>query len=326
MPMVQAQLQKLQGQLAGAETLQALIADRQQLMRQNFFQYPGLKKLLGKYAKQAYYYKAKLTEYKALLSNRKKAEATALHLLRKIPAFKKFIAKNSYLGNLLSPPVDNAGSYGQTNDYVTALINSNGPGAMQQIRNNIQAGQSQLEQLKAKLGAGAVNSNDIPSFKPNEMRKTSFFKRLSFGTNYQITAARGAAPQTLDIALQAAYKFNKNTQAGLGISYRLGFGKSIRQLAFTSEGLGLRSFFDSRLKGSMYASGGFELQYSTRFYNLRQLQKTNYWSQVALAGLSKKMSIGKKLGGGISILYNFLAHTQPGAVSPWTIRYHVGKR
>lgn len=326
---VKAQLQKLQNQLAGADKLQAIIADRQQLMRQSFLQYPSVQKLLGKYAKQAYYYKAKLIEYKTLLSNCKKAEATAFNVLRKIPAFKKFISKYSYLGNLLSPSINNVASYGQTNNYVAALVSSNGPAAMQQIRDNIQAGQNQLEQLKAKLSsaqlAGGGSSNDIPTFKANEMRKKSFFKRLSFGTNYQFTAARGTAPQMLDLGVQVAYQFNKNKQAGIGLGYRLGMGKSIRQLALSSEGLSMRSFFDLRIKGGIYASGGLELQYNTRFYQLRQLQLREQWNQLALIGISKKMNLGKKAGAGISVQYNIFAHQQP-ATSPWVIRYHIGMK
>ncbi len=329
MPLVQAQLQKLQGQLAGADKLQAIIADRQQLMRQNFLQYPSVQKLLGKYAKQAYYYKAKLNEYKTLLSNRKKAEAAAYHLLSKIPAFKKFISKHTYLGNLLSPSINNVASYGQTNNYVAALVSSNGPAAMQQIRDNIQAGQNQLEQLKAKLSsaqlAGGGSSNDIPTFKANEMRKKSFFKRLSFGTNYQFTAARGTAPQMLDLGVQVAYQFNQHKQAGIGLGYRLGMGKSIRQLALSSEGLSMRSFFDLRIKGGIYATGGLELQYNTRFYQLRQLQLREQWNQLALIGISKKMNLGKKAGAGISVQYNIFAHQQP-ATSPWIIRYHIGMK
>jgi ribosome-associated translation inhibitor RaiA len=329
MPLVQAQLQKLQSQLAGADKLHAIIADRQQLMRQNFLHYPSIQKLLDKYTKQAYYYKAKLNDYKALLSNRKKAEAAAYHLLSKIPAFKKFISKHTYLGNLLSPSIGNVASYGQTNNYVIALVSSNGPGAMQQIRDNIQAGQNQLEQLKAKLGgaqlASGGNSNEIPTFKANEMRKKSFFKRLSFGTNYQFTAARGTAPQMLDLGVQVAYQFNKNKQAGIGLGYRLGMGKSIRQLALSSEGLSMRSFFDLRIKGGIYASGGLELQYNTRFYQLRQLQLREQWNQLALIGISKKMNLGKKAGAGISVQYNIFAHQQP-ASSPWVIRYHIGMK
>lgn len=329
LPNVTAQLKKLQGQLSSVEKLQTLIANRQQLMQQNFLQYPGIQKLLGKYAKQAYYYKAKLTEYKALLSNRKKAEAAAYNLLSKIPAFKKFISKHTYLGNLLSPSVGNAASYGQTNDYVASLISSNGPGAMQQIRDNIQAGQNQLEQLKAKLGsaqlAGGGSSNDIPSFKANEMRKKSFFKRLSFGTNYQFTAARGTAPQMLDLGVQVAYQFSKDKQAGVGLSYKLGMGKSWRQVALSSEGLGMRSFFDLRIKGGIYASGGLELQYNKRFYQLRQLQLREQWNQLALIGVSKKMNLGRKAGAGISVQYNIFAHQQPTA-SPWIIRYHIGMK
>lgn len=325
-PELNSQFQRLKNRLATTQQLQDRLSERQQVIQQNLLQYPTLQKLATKYAKQVYYYKGKIREYKRLLSNRKKVEALALRQLHKMPAFRRFMASNSYLARLLAPTTANSGYYGQTNDYIIATINDRGPQAMQQLQASVQAAQSQLEQLKTKFNNGGGNSNDLPSFKANDLRNKRFINRWSLSTNYQFTASKGLAPATLELGVQAAYKMTKNVRAGVGVGYRLGLGKGIQRLSFSSEGVSLRSFAEGRLKGSLYINAGFEYQYNTRFYNLRQLQQFSQWQPLMLAGLSKKVKIGQRFGGGISILYDFLAHNQLGNNSPWVIRYSFGKK
>lgn len=320
-PAVNKEIQQLQNRLAYAEQVQAYIQNRQQIIQQHISKYTSLQKHFGKYAKQYHYYKAQLTEYKSILSNRKKAEATAMRILHKIPAFKAFMDKYSYMGNLLAAPAGGA-DYGQTNDYVVALIsNSGGPQAMQQIRANVDAAKNELEQLKNKLNGNSGSSDDMPDFKANDMKKKRFVNRLVLGSNYQFTPAKGIQPQVLNLGMQAAYKFSNNINAGVGSGYRLGLGRGLQRLAFSNEGFSLRSFFEAKLKGRLYANAGFEYQYNTRFYNVRQLQDVTRWNRVALAGISKKFSGGKKIQGGISLLYNFLAGTEQPVTSPFVIRY-----
>jgi hypothetical protein len=321
-PAVSREIQQLQNRLAYTEQLQRYIQNRQQVIQQNISQYTSLKKYFGRYAKQYYYYKAQVSEYKSILTNRKKAEATAMKMLNKIPAFKAFMDKYSYMGGLLAAPAGGAG-YGQTNDYVAAMIqrSAGGPQAMQQIRANVDAAKNELEQLKSKLNGSSGSSDEMPGFKANDMKKRRFINRIALGSNYQFTPAMGTQPQVLDLGVQAAYKFSKNINAGIGSGYRLGLGKGVQRIAFSSEGFSLRSFFEAKLKGQLYANAGFEYQYNTRFYNVRQLQDVSRWNRVALAGISKKISGGKKLQGGISLLYNFLAGSEQPVTNPFIIRY-----
>jgi hypothetical protein len=326
LPVAKQQLGQLDNRLSAATGLQSFITDRQHLLQQNIAHLPDAKRLLKKYIQQANGYKAKVAAYKQMLSNRKKLEAATFNALGKIPAFKKFIAKHSYLGNLLQTTNGNNGSYGQTNSYINTLLANNSPMAQQQIRANVQAAQQQLESLKVRMGGRQSVGDDLPAARPNEMRHKRFVERLALGTQYQFLAAKGAAPQMLDIGAQVAYRFTENSQAGLGIGYRLGLGRSIRQIAFSHEGIVLRSFFQAKLRGSIHAQAGWEYQFNSRFYNLRQLQAaSNQWQRLALAGLAKKVNLGSRYRASVSVLYNFLAHTQPGS-NPWAVRYGIERR
>ncbi|MBL0357869.1 MAG: hypothetical protein IPP72_13720 [Chitinophagaceae bacterium] len=65
-------------------------------------------------------------------------------------------------------------------------------------------------------------------------------------------------PVTSDIAVSVGYKLNDKSVIGIGASFKLGFGRGWDNIKLSSQGLGLRSFIDWKLKGSFYISGGYE--------------------------------------------------------------------
>ncbi|HEU4555605.1 MAG TPA: hypothetical protein VFS25_22355, partial [Chitinophaga sp.] len=164
------------------------------------------------------------------------------------------------------------------------------------------------------------NAADMPDFKPNEMKTKSFLQRLEFGGNMQFARSTRFYPTTSDIAGQVAYKFHKNGTAGIGAAYKLGMGTGFDNIRFSSQGMGLRSFLDWKLKGTFYVNGGFEENYVSEFQNEQQLRNIDNWQGSALIGISKKYKINSKLKGNIVLLYDFLCNQHVPRTDPVKLR------
>lgn len=311
--------------LAKAENVKAFIKDRRQYLKDQLQNLPFSREL-KKLNKQAYYYSAQINEYKAALKDSRKLERKAIELLSKSQQFQQFMRKNSQLASLFRlPDPDNPATAAslqglQTRAQVNNLIQSRiggGADAQAMFRENVQNAQSQLSGLKEKIsqysnGNIGNTSSDIeqPDFKPNKQKTKSFLKRLEYGGNVQSQKARMMFPVTSDIGLSLGYKLNDESLLGIGASYKLGLGKGWNDISFSNEGVGIRSFIDWKLKGSIYLSGGYEQNYRTAFYSLQQLRGLSGWQSSGLIGLSKKYSISKKLKGNVQLLWDFLSYQQ----------------
>jgi hypothetical protein len=318
-------LKGLESSLSKAEDIKAFIKQRRGYLKEQLGNLPFTKEL-KKLNKQAYYYSAQLQEYKTLLKDQKKLERKALELLAKSKQFQSFMRKNSQLASLFRlPDVDNPASAAslaglQTRASVNQLIQDrvgNSADAQAMFRQNVQGAQSQLASLKEKISkysSGNIGntSSDIeqPNFKPNEQKTKSFLNRLEYGGNVQSQRARQLFPVTSDIALSLGYKLNDKSVIGVGASYKLGLGKGWNDIKLSNEGVGIRSFIDWKIKGSIYLSGGYEQNYRTAFYSLSQLSGMSGWQSSGLIGLSKKYSISKKLKGNVQLLWDFLSYQQ----------------
>jgi len=195
--------------------------------------------------------------------------------------------------------------------------------AMQQ---NIQSAQAQLNQLKQKISNLGQNGADLdmPDFKPNSQRTKGFWQRIELGANMQSTRSNSFFPVTSDIGLSAGYKINDKSIAGIGLAYKLGWGQSIRNIKLTHEGIGLRSFLDWKIKGSLYASGGFEYNYQQPFASVQSLYKADSWQQSGLIGVSKIISVNSKFfkKTKVQLLWDFLSYNQLPRTQP--LKFRVG--
>ena len=280
----------------------------------------GFVKELKSINKEVYYYSQQIQEYKNILKSPERLEQKAIEMVTKLPFFKDFLAKHSELAALFP----NNANYGtpagliglQARVDVQALlqrqIQAGGAGAQQYITQNIQQAQAQLNTLKNKINSlgGGSSDREIPDFKANPMKTKSFWQRLELGTDLQNTSGTSFLPITSDLGLSVGFKINDRNVLGLGASYKMGWGRDIRKMSITHEGIGLRSYIDFKLKGSFFISGGYEQNYRTRFDNLQQLRVTpSNWMQSGLVGLKKKYSIGKKYKGNMQLLFDFLYKT-----------------
>lgn len=328
----------LEGKMQQAEQLKAYIKERKQLLKAELEKF-GMVKQLKSLNKEAYYYTAQINEYKAILKDPKKIEQKALALLNKIPAFTDFMKKNSMLAKLFPVPAN----YGtpaalaglQTQSSVQQLLQQRlgiattisgtaNPASI--IQPQVEAAQGEMSKWKQKINnfkmGGGGSNTEIPDFKPNNQRTKSFLNRLEYGFNLQTNRNTSLLPSTADVALSLGYKLNDISTTGIGVSFKTGLGKPFNNIRFTSEGLGIRSFAEMKLKGNIWISGGFEMNYLKAFDKLNELYKIDGWQQSGLAGITKKIKAGKKRTANLQLLWDFLSYRQVPAAKP--ILFRIG--
>ncbi len=334
----------LESQLQNATDIKAYIQQRKQALKTAFDKY-GIGKDLQALNKQAYYYGQQVNEYKQLLKDPKKLEERAIAELTKSPLFTNFMKQNSQLASLFRVP-DNYGTpqalaglqtrasvnqliaqrIGGLSSTTGSAIPPSGGGGAAYLQQQVQQAQGELNKLKDKISklGGSSSDIDMPDFKPNNQKTKSFLNRLEYGLDVQTAKQNSLFPVTTDIGLTVGYKLNDKSVVGVGVSYKMGWGNGFKDIQLTNEGIGLRSYLDMKLKGSLFISGGYEQNYMQRFgsigdlYNLPQTA----WRQSALLGLSKKIQITKKKTTKVQVLYDFL-NKQNNVPSP-PILFRVG--
>ncbi|MDO6430195.1 hypothetical protein Q4E93_06345 [Flavitalea sp. BT771] len=309
LPDAARQWEVLQAKMQDADQAKAFIQQRKQQIGDYIKQHINLSGLLGhQYAalnQEAYYYAQQVRQYKEMLNSPDKLERQALSTLQKFPAFQAFMKQNSQLAGLFNLP----GNYGspeglaglQTRDQVAALIQqqvaAGGPGGQAALQSNLQSAQSQLDGYKDKLNKLGAGSGDIdmPDFKPNNQKTKTFWRRLEYGANFQTTRNNYLFPTVSDLGLSIGYKLSEGSTVGVGASYKLGWGNGIQHIALSSQGVGLRSFIDIKIKGSFSATGGFEYNYTTPFRSFQQISHLTYWTRSCLVGISKTVSVKSRV-------------------------------
>jgi hypothetical protein len=110
----------------------------------------------------------------------------------------------------------------------------------------------------------------------------------------------------------------------MGASYKVGWGNDISHVNVSSQGAGMRSFLDIRLKKSFFASGGFEYNYQQPFYDLRTVKSLSNWQQSGLIGVSKIVSMKAKVfkKAKIQLLWDFLSYEQVPRAQP--LKFRIG--
>jgi hypothetical protein len=333
-----AQVNELEGKMQVATQVQQLVQQRKDQIRQALTQGahlpPGLQNAYQGYSHQAYYYSAQVKGYKDELSDPDKLTQRALGILGQLPSFQHFMQSRSELSSLFSMP--GSGSAGgakalaglQTRagvqNILRAQVAAGGPDAGAAVGQKIQAAQAALKILKDKVTqAGGGNSNmDIPDFRPNSQHTKTFLRRLTYGFNIQSTRSSYYFPTTTDLGISLGYKLNDRSTIGIGASYKMGWGQDIQHIAISSQGVGLRSFLETKIKGSFFATGGFEYNFQQPIYSLSQISSLSYWTQSGLVGITKQYKISGKMKGNVQLLWDFLSYQQVPKTQP--VLFRVG--
>jgi hypothetical protein len=318
---------KLNDQLKNTEATAQWIKERKKQLLQQAVQYIGKSKYLQKIAREHYYYLETLQNYREIFSDQKKAEEAVVKLLQRIPAFNEFFRRNSMLASLFPMPGGASGGQGtqsgfaglQTRTQVTNFLQQTSITASANssvLQRNIQDVQEQVTQLRNKmqqLTGGNGGDIEMPGFKPNNQKAKSFFQRFEYGANIQSQKGTRFFPaSSSDIGLSAGYKLNDRSLLGIGVSYKIGLGNGWNNIKITSQGLGLRSFIDWKIKNELWISGGYEQNYMAAFKNVEELKNINAWQQSGLIGITKIISLKTKIlkKTKLQLLWDFLSYQQ----------------
>jgi hypothetical protein len=341
------QLQTLQAKMNDADAAKAFVQQRSRQIGQYLAQHGSVQGILGgSYAginKATYYYGQQLRQYKEMWSNPDELEQRALALLNRLPAFQIFMKENSMLGGLFHLP----GNYSspqaisglQTKTQVAELVHgqvsaagaagaAGGAGAAgageAALQGSLQSAESSLDTYKSKLSQlGSGNGDmDLPGFQPNAQKTKTLWKRLEYGADFQTTHTDYYFPMVTDLGLSLGYKLGHSNIVGVGASFKLGWGNGIQHIAFTGQGVGLRSFLQVHIKGSISATGGFEYNYTTPFTNYQQLRQIEYWTRSGLIGVTKTISLKSRVfkKTSVSLLWDFLSYQQIPQTQPFLFR------
>jgi hypothetical protein len=332
------QLQQLQAKMQDADAAKAFVQQRKQEIGNYISQHTDLQTLLGPgyqgFNQEVYYYSQQVRAYKEMLNHPDQLEQKALSLLDQLPSFQQFMKNNSQLAGLFNLP-SNYGSPAalaglQTRDQVSQAIQgqlaSGGPGASAALSSNLQSAGQGLDSYKDKLSQLGSGSGDIdmPDFSPNNQKTKTFLKRLQIGTDLQTTRTNYYFPTMTDLGLSVGYKISDKATIGVGASYKIGWGTGFNHIALSSQGAGLRSFLDIKLKGTFSATGGLEYNYTTPIHSLQDLNVTSNWTPSGLIGVSKTIPVKNRFfkQTSLQLLWDFLSYQQVPRTQP--IIFRVG--
>jgi hypothetical protein len=293
----------------------------------------GLQNSLNRYSQQAFYYSQQVRQFKEILNDPDKLLQMSLTVLNRIPAFQRFAKQQGMLGGMFGPPA-NYGSpvaiaglqtKSQVSDQIQHQVASGGAGGNAALQNNLQVADAQLDNFKGKLSQLGAGNGDIQvpaGFQPNPNKTKTFWKRLQFGVNFQTTHTDYYYPTVSDLGVSLGYKLGGSNLISVGASYKIGWGNGIQHVAFSSQGVGLRSSLQVKIKGTFSLTGGFEYNYTTPFTSYQQLRQLEYWSKSGLLGLTKTVSLKNRFfkSTTLSLLWDFLSYQQVPRTQPFVFR------
>lgn len=327
----------LQQRLQQAEDVKQYLKQRKEQLKQLLQQSP-VGQELESINKEVYYYQAQLNEYRDALKDPDKLAEKALQFLQQQPAFVSFMKQNSLLAQLfpaptaLGTPQALAGlqTRAAVQQQLSGVLNMSGgvSGDMNPqsyLQQQTGAAQTQLQSLKDKvnqLGGGSSDLNMPDGFKPNGQKTKSFLQRLEYGVNIQSQKTTYLLPSTTDIAATVGYKLSDKSTVGVGAGYKLGWGKPFNDISLSNQGMSIRSYIDVKIKGNIWLTGGYELNYQTAYVDLLpQSFGSVAWQKSGLIGLTKKYKVGKKTCN-MQLLWDFLSYSQ--IPKTQALRFRIG--
>jgi len=313
-------IKDVQSSLQNAELFHAQMQDRLQFMKDRLLQL-GKFKELRKMQEKLFYYKQQAEELRQALNQPDKLIAKTMVLLQQTAFFRDFFAKNSQLASMFMLPgstsLNNPSILNglQTVSGIQSLLQQrlglSGTALQSQIQAPSPSVQQLADQMKERLGIknGSEPMEDMPNFKPSPLKNRPVWQRIEFGSNIQAQRS-GVFPATLDLAMTAEYKAGKRNSIGIGAAYKLGLGEVFKDIRFSHQGLGIRSFIDFQWKGNLFLSGGFEINYRHEISSMDALKDRSAWQESGLIGLSRKFKAGARLTGKVQLLWDFLSYQQ----------------
>ena len=320
-----ASVQTFEARMQDANQIKAYIQERKAAIGSYLNQHAAIKGLSSQYksmSQDLYYYSQQVRQYKELFDQPGRLEQKAMALLSQSVSYQSFMVTHSQLSGLYTLPSTYGSSQGveglQTKEMVAAHIQgqiaAGGPGGAAALQSNLQSAEAHLNNFKNKLSQLGAGSGDIqaPDFKPNDQKVKSLWKRLEYGFNFQTSRTNYYFPNVADLGVSLGYKVSDRLTAGAGASYKLGIGNGWNNIAFSSQGVGLRSFTAMQVKGSISVRAGLEYNYETPFTSLQQINHLSYWTRSGLVGIAKTVAMKSRLlkKTEVQLLWDFLSYQQ----------------
>jgi hypothetical protein len=326
------QLNELKGKYEALFRVEEQLKKQQAMVMDKLGKWAGTR-TFKKYQQRINQVRSEVSAVKEELAYPDKLASRALGYLRMMPTFDAFFRKHSQYASLFKIPGGPGSESGddlrglQTRSMVEKMLQekqlassaSGGNSVQQQLGQLTQ----QLDQLKLKgvnIQKGDLPELDAKKYQPVQGKRRSILDNFEIGFNVQTVRSRSFFPVTSDLGASLGYKIKKWGMAGLGVSYKMGWGNGFNDIKITHQGVGLRSFAEVKLKGQFYAVGGFEANYLSSFDKIDQLKDYSAWQQSGLAGISKKVVFGKKVKGSIQLLWDFLSYQQIPRAQPFLFR------
>lgn len=314
---MQEELQRLQLGLTRNNVLAQTLSSRLGDLRGDLGEI-GFLKEFKKITQTVAYYKSSLAQLKGWVNEPDRALAKLVTVLSETKLFQGLFSRYSVLSAILPPPASlpidplAAGSMQVRNAVMTSLGQGTGiTNAARYLRQASPGVNNPLQEVTDRLRSLRQDKNlqDPTEHVPNEQRSRPFLKRLELGSNFQTTRSSNYFPTASDVGMSLAFRINDKSVIGLGAAYKLGWGKDIRHIRLSHEGVSFRSFVNAKIKGAFHATGGWEYHYQQPFADFRALPDISTWRQSALLGITKKMMMRSKVlrSTQVQLLVDFLA-------------------
>ena len=166
-------------------------------------------------------------------------------------------------------------------------------------------------------GLEGASDDEISDFTVNNQRKKSFWKKWELGINTQSNKPNNFFPVTTDLSMMAGFRPHDRYVVGVGIGGLIGWGRDIRHIDISSQGMKIKSFAEIKIKGSFHFAAGYELNYHSEIKRMEQLKNYNSWTRSGLAGISKLVSAKSKFfkKAKMQLMWDFLSYSQIPKVS-----------
>jgi hypothetical protein len=321
MPPILRKLDAVQESLNRSAAMNKYLEERQQFLTEKLASLGMIKEMKG-LVKKMNLYKLKASEYKNMLEKPALIEARLLEILARQKAFANFFNKHSLLAGLFRMPGNEAAQEPSISGLQTRQLLQqetqqrlgSGSELSQMTRQQATGSGGDLLNLKDKLSdlQNSKEAGDLPAANINPNRAKTFLQRLELGVNFQNISSSSYFPSITDVGLSVAYRINEKSIVGLGSSGKIGWGKDIRHIVVTAQGVSLRSFAELRIKGAFHAMGAFEMHYNKPFDNIQHLYGMTDWSKSGLLGVSRVMPLSGRFvkGTKLMLLWDFLSYRQ----------------
>ena len=320
-------ISKTSEKLERLKSIQADIKKHQETLKNYGVQTPELAGKLKDIDKNCYYFTQGMNGFKDLYTN--PAKGIENSLLKKLSFSKDFKLFETQFNSIpisgisaLPGSTSDMSAY-QTKAQVQAMLPQNAPGIDAETKaallSNMQNSLTRFNELKNEQPDISL-LKDKPTFKINPYKGLPLRQRLVPGFTFQPQIKQLNQPITIDLGATLGFKLTERLTPLIGASAKTGWGKDIRHLAFTYQGIVAKAGIDTKLMYGFSFQTWYEATWKPQPDLLLEDRNPNYPEPSFIAGICNTYQISKKVKGILMIGYDFFYNKHTPYTSPWVIR------